>query len=324
MEKTDPLYPTLGLAFEAHGNLKDSEHQADLLRDSIGANNLQYEQSLKDLDVAVLEHPGLSDVEKMAWREAIKRHENDPAGIEQSASQLADMIDRLIRAFARPDVPMIKLERTAIGRNVPHTQGHTTAGGGLEFESDYRFATAYFKNPDGSKPNKYRLYSRDIHQVVDEPSQFNEINIDDFLDTPPGSPARLNWFIIGEETIVAYADWLFSQPAGKTRDLIEPVVAKAPKIGIDLEARSDVVRLDIERQRWRIARQIANDIFEAIMQGYSSVRTPEQARREADAKGVPAKMIIDALGETRDERLARLHEWSDKLRAGSIEPPTSS
>jgi len=216
-----------------HSAIEAERQQAHAQVEDVQRREQEYRSRVREFEQEINRHPGLSPLEKSAWRSAIRK--SPPEQIETTAYAITEMLGRLNDLFSQADLPVFDF---GIGDNNVEVTAFTTTGSGLVVSDNDWYVETEGKNFQGTdseqsksiKVDELRRVLVSAEDVEDAWSEFTQTAAD-------GQRSRMQtaYLAIGQDAIVAISEKLFesdfSSPYENLSDLIS---RRAKDIGIDI------------------------------------------------------------------------------------------
>jgi len=316
MESTDPLYPVMEGVVASRQTLAEATNLEARQLEAATAARVEYDVRITALKQAILEHPDLSDMQKAAWLEAIERSPDDPTQIEQTATELVDIIEKLQAAFFESDIPVVEFQRTMMHR--PHVSySYKTAGSGIIIGTDFQTAKV-FVSEGRSEPGEVDIWLTDLNVVACSAEEVDETQVEESLKNPKSRSEIFTSLIIGEEAIVRFAERLYGSEVDDGGDVMDGLIEASAKLGIDLEQRVEAMRQDLERQaeakRARTTEEAAQWALTLVMSGLDGDEVLAKLQARAEKGEISLEEVLARIEELRESKVAQLDSWLDNAK----------
>lgn len=315
MERDDFLYDPLMQTLESHQALAHTEQEQARLKEQEHINDGQYRRATRDLKQAVKENPGFEPIHQTAWASAIDRHRDDPSKIEQAATEITVMIEKLEAAANQKGVPIVMISE--VGRDIDIFQ---TYGDGLRFDGFNPDVLQINAEPTsgGDQPTPVSIWMEKVTAVAGTVEEVDNLDLKDILaDKHPRQVESI--LIIGQTPTARLVENLYSLPSSVSRRPIEYLLKRGESNGIDFERVSERLKEIIRIERSEKANSIAKTLFEIAARGYSGDVNFERLVSEAKREGVQPELVLVHIQKVRSESIQSTAAWQESLTNALLE-----
>ena len=286
-----------------------SKHEEDQLRQRLQSRNQLLEQSKADLVDAVINHPTLSNFEKAAWLESIRKGPDDVQQMEESADETLAMLNKLNGAFSQEGTPIVELFWAA-DDFVPRLKAHRTTGRDLGFSNEFHdFRIGYLPVAEHQDFTWDFVKVSELAAVVTSPEEVDQSQIEKLKRD---RLKRLNQrsFIIGEDAIVRFTEKIYpTRSSSRGSHYGTLLLSITERINLDLISKSEILRDVVAEEMQARALTAAKKLFRAVSRDFYTGMSYERVLRFAEDEGAQVDQVLENVKEFYNDTVQNGDAW---------------